>query len=120
MWTVSALWFVPLIFLYVELPRLGRLLVGAAAAASMFWQLALLARWYGGPASLYMTWSPSLLIRNSLIGPEWRSMFPSFYDFDHYMTYPPNVVAVIVALLLVAVGARSRSLRRSSAGSRPV
>lgn len=113
-WSVAALWFFPLVFLYAELRKPGRVLMGAAAASAVLWQLRLMERWAsGGPAAM----APDLLLRNSLLGDGWRAVLPSFHEVGRFVTCVPNLVAEVLVLSLVASGfllllPRSRSLRQ--------
>lgn len=106
MWSVAALWFVPLGFMYADLTRGGRRVVGLLAAVAVSWQLWLMTRWVGAPTVLYTSQVPaSLLNRNSLATDSWRRVLPSFYNFNDFWTYPPNVAAAALGLSLIGIGA---------------
>ena len=36
--------------------------------------------------------------------PRWRNLLPSFYDFDHYLGYTPNLLAIAFVLAIIAAG----------------
>jgi len=103
MWAVAALWCLPLISLYAELGAAGRSVLAALGAFGILWQLRLATVWYTNPGGFMTSWSSRQ--RNSLFAAEWTGRLPSFYDFDRYLSAFPNLVALLVALALIALGA---------------
>ena len=105
MWSVIAFWFLPFAALYASLGPAGRLLVASVASPVVLLQLRVSAWWVErGPHYLYTWMSDDLDRRNSLFPVEWRSVLPSFYDFERYYYHVPNAVAVGSAALLVLAG----------------
>jgi hypothetical protein len=105
MWSVIALWFLPLVALYASLGPVGRRAVVAIASPVVLLQWRASAWWVDrGPHYLYTWMSDDLARRNSLFPVPWRSALPSFYDFEHYGSHVPNAVAVGVAALLALTG----------------
>jgi hypothetical protein len=105
MWSVAGLWVIPLVCFLVDGPRVGRVCAAWLAGPTLAWQAYLVQRlWLEGPHPFYMNWTEDLTRRNSLIAPAWRSVFPSFYDFQTYGSFAPNAVGGVVVLLLLGGG----------------
>jgi hypothetical protein len=104
-WSVAPLWCVAFVYAYVESGSAQRRLLRVLMTTSIVWQAFLLARFArGGPAPLYTVWTTSLVGRNTIWDRRWD--WPSFYDFDRYLTYPPNGAAIMIsaAVLILAIG----------------
>jgi hypothetical protein len=104
-WSVAPLWCVAFVYTYVESGSAQRRLLNVLLTTSIIWQAFLLARFArGGPAPLYTVWTTSLVGRNTTWDRRWD--WPSFYDFDRYLTYSPNGEAVMIsaAVLILAIG----------------
>lgn len=106
-WSAEWLWMIPVGFLAgscrAKFERWVRPLVLAAVA----YQAALAVRWIDSPMLLFPRLQEQLSLRDSLF-PVWmRTFAPSYYlwDFRSYLTYPPNVAAVVGTLALMAAGA---------------
>ncbi|MCU0249509.1 MAG: hypothetical protein MUE61_04835 [Vicinamibacterales bacterium] len=125
-WPAAWLWLVPLAVTFSwhrgQLERFFRPVLLAAGA----YQAVLALRWLPSPMTITNEFTPDLALRNSLFPVGMRAWLPSFYSAD-FLSFPPNVVAIVALLLLVASGpvlgwwlARSRSAdRRTSAGPGP-
>lgn len=91
---------------------------GLAGAGAVVWQIRLMRQWRAHPGgSFYTQRSPYLWHRTGLFGGEWRLLLPSFYNFDRYLTYRPNLVAITVVAAL-AGGGVVLAMRRSSRRTR--
>jgi hypothetical protein len=112
-WTTAWLWMIPI----GMMARQYWPVVRSLSIASLLYQAALAARWVPNPILLYPVYDEQLAGRDSLYPVSLRAWAPSFYDWSYqgYLTYPPNVVAVLVIILLAGAGwalaARSRSPR---------
>ncbi|MBZ5560648.1 MAG: hypothetical protein LAO77_25625 [Acidobacteriia bacterium] len=105
MWSVAPLWIVPVVFVYAGLAPRGRRVMLIMCSIGVVSQILLLQRWRpGGPGRLYLVFAKDLLKRDSLFDAGWRPWLPSFYDFDRYATYAPNLIAMAVAAALIALG----------------
>jgi hypothetical protein len=105
-WAASFLWVVPL----------GHLLATGGDAARRATRLAVVATiailsisaawWVQEPARLVTNLDADLWTRDSLFAPALRGVLPSFYfwDFSSYLTYPPNLLVMSAAVLLVLGG----------------
>lgn len=125
MWSLAPLWYFPLVYLYVELNRRGRWILGAFSAAVVTWQASAVAWLFEhGTADLLMAWREELDRRNSLFDTEWRALLPSFYDFSSYTSSPANLVAGGLLAVLVAAAAwlgarwRAKEAREGAAACR--
>jgi hypothetical protein len=116
-WTAAWLWLIPLACTW----RQGSW-IKPLAIASIAYQLALAVRWMPAPRLLLPVYAEGLAERNSLYPEGARWLLPSFYDwtYSHYLTHPPNVLAIALvaaALVFAAVAARAapgpRTIRRS-------
>jgi hypothetical protein len=111
MWTIGALWFVPMALLYRELSARGRRVVWVCCAASIAWQISLMSRWVpAGTGPLRLAWSPNVLDRNSYFPAGIRNWLPSFYDTHDWLSHPQNLwwIAVVCAFTIVGVVLGSR------------
>jgi hypothetical protein len=103
--SVIALWFVPLLSLYVEVTARGRLMVLAGAGVAVAWQLFLMMRWASwGPLHFYSVMTTDVLARNSLVVTSWRPFLPSFFDFRDYLTRAPNLAALAAGAAILGTG----------------
>ena len=105
-WSAMWLWLIPLgIWLKAEQATLERY-VRPIVLTSLAYQAALAVRWVPTPSSLFPEFSEIVWARNSLFPVPLRYSLPSFYfwDFESYLWYPPNVVWVAAAVLLVVTG----------------
>lgn len=104
MWSIAGFWFLPLIHLYSKIGFAGKRLLMACGAFSLVIQYLYRNLWFYDPLELYFSWTRTLADRNSLLPVTWRKWFPSFYDFSNYWNHGPNVVALLLALLLIGLG----------------
>jgi hypothetical protein len=105
MWTIAALWFVPMALFYRELGARGKRFVWTCCAASLLWQLYLLTRWLpSGTGPLRRVDSANLLERNSYFPAGLRDWLPSFYDTHNWLSHPQNFWWVVVCASLVGSG----------------
>lgn len=102
MWGAAALWSFPLLVLYADLGAVGRRVLWVAGGLGLGWQVMLARDWYTAPGRFFTTWTS--YSRNSLFTQAWHGVLPSFYDFDRYLTFPPNIAAFVIASALLAVG----------------
>jgi hypothetical protein len=106
-WSAEWLWMIPIGFLAGSARTRFERWVRPLAAAALAYQAALAVRWVAAPMELYPVLEEQLSRRDSLF-PVWmRAVVPSYYlwDFRSYLTYPPNVVAVIGMVAVMAAGA---------------
>jgi hypothetical protein len=125
-WPAAWLWLVPLALTFSwhrgHLERLFRPVLLVVCA----YQAVLALRWLPSPMTIANEFTPDLALRNSLFPAGMRAWLPSFYSAD-FLSFPPNVVAIIALLSLSASGpvlglrlVRSRSAhQRTSAGPGP-
>jgi hypothetical protein len=105
-WSAMWLWLVPLgIWLQDERTALERY-VRPVVLTALAYQAALAARWVQTPLTLFTSYQEALWERNSLFPVDLRHFLPSFYfwDFESYLSHPPNVVWVTAATLLLIAG----------------
>jgi hypothetical protein len=106
-WSAEWLWMVPIGFLAgsgrAKLERWAKPL----AIAALAYQAALAVRWVKGPMLLYPVLEERLSQRDSLFPVAMRAFVPSYYlwDFRSYLTYAPNVVALLGMVAIMAGGA---------------
>jgi hypothetical protein len=113
-WTVAALWFVPMVLLYRELGRIGKRFVWLLCALSLSWQLVLMTDWVpDGTGPLRLVRSSDLFERNSYFTGEIRRWLPSFYDVESYLSYPQNLWWMAVTASLAVLGIAIASRRRA-------
>lgn len=106
-WSAEWLWMVPIGFLAGSARGKFERWVRPLAVAAMAYQAALAVRWVNDPMLLYPQLEEQLSQRDSLF-PVWmRAFLPSYYlwDFRSYLTYAPNVAAVIGMIAVMAAGA---------------
>lgn len=84
--------------------------------AGLAYQVALATRWVQAPSVLFPSYSELVWERNSLFPVDLRYFVPSFYfwDFERYLSYLPNVVWVMAAVLLLITGFVWTKTSRSS------
>jgi hypothetical protein len=101
-WAGAFLWVVPFGHFAAARPRdLPR-----AIAVALALQVVMTAHWIVAPDVLAVNLDAGIPARETLWPSELRYVLPSFYfwDFTSYLRYPPNVVALTGALLLVWSG----------------
>ena len=106
-WSAEWLWMVPIGFLAGSARGRFERWLRPLAFAAIAYQCALAVRWVKAPMLLYPQLEEQLSQRDSLF-PVWmRAFVPSYYlwDFRSYLTYAPNVVALIGLVAVMAVGA---------------
>jgi hypothetical protein len=105
-WSAAWLWMIPIGLVVADrrdrLERFVRPMVLVALA----YQAALALRWVPDPGVLMPELDERIWARNSLFPPDLRYVVPSFYfwDFRSYLSYIPNVLAVIGIALLACSG----------------
>ncbi|MCY4633858.1 MAG: hypothetical protein OXG04_05000 [Acidobacteria bacterium] len=105
-WSAMWLWMVPLgIWLKDERAAVERY-VRPIVVTGLAYQAALAMRWVPTPSTLFPLYSELVQERNSLFPIDLRHFVPSFYfwDFETYLSHPPNVVWVTAAVLLAVTG----------------
>ena len=105
-WSAMWLWLVPLgIWLKDEQATIERY-VRPIVLTGLAYQVALATRWVQAPSALFPYYSELVWERNSLLPVDLRYSVPSFYfwDFERYLSYLPNVVWVLAAVLLLTTG----------------
>jgi hypothetical protein len=119
MWTVAALWFVPLVFLYRGRGAAGRRVIRLCCALAIAAQVALMTYWApGGPAPLRTAWAADLPLRNSWFPAAMRGWLPSFYDPDDLLSHPQNLWWIASVAALVLIGATLTACSAKSSPSR--
>ena len=121
-WSAIWLWLVPVGFALARHRADVARFVRPAVVASLVYQLALATRWLPEPGVLFPALSEVLAERNSLFPVAVRGLLPSYYFWDYrsYLTYPQNLVWLVVVSAFVGLGfmAASRaSVRRVPASS---
>ena len=114
-WSAMWLWMIPFgIWIKDERATLERY-VRPIVLTGLAYQAALAIRWVQAPTTLFPQYSELLWERNSLLPVDLRYSFPSFYfwDFERYLSYPPNVVWVTAAVLLIVTGVTWTTRRRN-------
>jgi hypothetical protein len=102
-WPAAWLWLVPLgVTLSWHRDRLARL-IRPVLLAVVAYEAALAVRWVPGPMVVTNEFTPDLTLRNSLFPVGMRAWLPSFYSPD-FLSFPPNVVAIAIWLVLLASG----------------
>jgi hypothetical protein len=105
MWTMAALWFVPLALFCRELGARGRQVIWLCGAGSVAWQLFLMSHWVArGTGPLRLSWSANLLERNSYFPAGLRGWLPSFCDTNDWLSHPQNLWWIIVVGGFTIVG----------------
>jgi len=105
MWTMAALWFVPLALFCRELGARGRQVIWLCGAASVAWQLFLMSHWATrGTGPLRLSWSANLLERNSYFPAGLRGWLPSFYDTSDWLSHPQNLWWIVAVGGFTIVG----------------
>ena len=118
-WSAEWLWMVPIGFLAgagrARIERWAKPL----AIAALAYQAALAIRWVKGPMLLYPVLEEQLSQRDSLFPVAMRAFVPSYYlwDFRSYLTYAPNVVALLGMVAIMALGAVLLAPVRAAAGA---
>ena len=118
-WAAAFLWMVPI----------GSLLTSGGVRAARWFRIALVLSvgvqlvlaahwWIAGPYAFRPNLAEDVSLRDSLPPAVFQHVLPSFYfwDFTSYWRYPPNLVAIAAAILLVATGigwARTRMIASS-------
>lgn len=105
-WSAMWLWIIPLgIWLKDERAALERY-VRPIVLGGLAYQAALAMQWVPAPSTLFPVYSELLWERNSLFPVDLRHFVPSFYfwDFETYLSHPPNIVWVTAAVLLAVTG----------------
>lgn len=105
-WSAMWLWMIPMgIWLKDERSAIERY-VRPIVLTGLAYQAALAIRWIQAPSALFPNLSELVWERNSLFPIELRYFVPSFYfwDFEGFLTYPPNIVWVAAAALLIVTG----------------
>ena len=102
-WPAAWLWLVPLAVTFSwhrgQLERFFRPVLLVVCA----YQAVLALRWLPSPMTITNEFTPELALRNSLFPVGMRAWLPSFYSAD-FLSFPPNVVAIVALLLLLASG----------------
>ena len=114
-WSAMWLWLVPLgIWLKDEQATVERY-VRPIVLTGLAYQVALATRWVQAPSALFPNYSELVWERNSLLPVDLRYSVPSFYfwDFERYLSYLPNVVWVMAAVLLLITGFMWSTPRRN-------
>ncbi len=105
-WSAAWLWMIPIgLVLADRRDRLERF-VRPMALLALAYQAALALRWVPDPGVLMPELDERIWARNSLFPPDLRYVVPSFYfwDFRSYLSYIPNVLAVLGVALLAGSG----------------
>jgi hypothetical protein len=116
-WSAVWLWFVPVVVVIRDYRSLLLPLVRPIVFVGFAWQLLLSLRWLPTPTVLATVFDARLTVRNSLVPAGLRSVFPSFYTLK-FMTFTPNVVALVVAVLLFVTGLVFQAIRGKAAAKR--
>jgi hypothetical protein len=106
-WSAEWLWMIPVGFLVGSARSTFERWIKPLAVAALAYQASLAVRWIASPMLLFPRLEEQLSLRDSLF-PAWlRAVVPSYYlwDFRSYLTYPPNVVAMVGTLALMTAGA---------------
>jgi hypothetical protein len=105
-WAASFLWIVPLAHLLQTSGEAARRSIGTAIAAVVAVHVLSASWWVPQPARLVANLDADLWTRDSLFLPAVRGVLPSFYFWDYasYLTYAPNVLAMLAAVVLILGG----------------
>jgi hypothetical protein len=116
-WAAAFLWIVPVRHVVASTRASGARWFRWALLAGIAAQVLLAVRWMAQPTLLRPNLDERIWLRDSLFPELLKPFLPSFYfwDFTSYWFYPPNMVAMAVAALLLAAGALVA--RGSPAGS---
>ena len=105
-WSAAWLWAFPLAYLASAVyDRCGRYLV-AVVSVALAYQVALASRWLRDPFLVFPMLAEDLNARDSFFPVGIRHLLPSYYlwDFKSYLTYPPNVLAMLLVIALIVAG----------------
>jgi hypothetical protein len=102
-WSAASMWMIPMVAASVT-GHLDRRVLRAVVGAAGLYQVLLGLRWFHDPTVLLAVLDERVWARDSLFPLPLRQAVPSFYfwDFQGYLTYVPNVLAVIGLVLLGA------------------
>jgi hypothetical protein len=106
-WSAEWLWMIPVGFLAGSARSTFERWIKPLVVAAVAYQAFLAVRWIASPMFLFPRLEEQLSLRDSLF-PVWlRGIVPSYYlwDFRSYLTYPPNVAAMVGTVALMTAGA---------------
>jgi hypothetical protein len=106
-WSATWGWTIPLGLVVAHYHDRLRQYVKPVVVTSGAYQVALALRWVANPFALFSRVDPRLSARDSLFPVAARPWLPSFYfhDLSQHLRYPPDIAAVVLALVLMASGA---------------